>query len=262
MRQVPKDNAVALLGSGRLARHLSAYFSSLEIDLVSWSRDGDSQFNSFDDTDAAIRLRKVLSRCHRVILLVSDDAIAELIDRIQNLIPSFGGQLFHCSGVTVDDRAICLHPLMTFSGHVYPDERYQSIPFVLDTGHDLKHYFPELPNPAHTIAPDQRPLYHSLCVMSGNFSQLMWSMCSNRLNRSLGLPPDVLFNYLKQNLHNYLADPSSALTGPLVRGDGNTLDKHIDALEGDPLGRIYDAFVSAWKQGLDSNSHDTTEKTA
>ena len=78
---------------------------------------------------------------------------------------------------------------MTFGLDLYDLATYRSIPFVLDSGrtpfHDL---LPGLPNRSFTIPADDRPYYHALCVMAGNFSTLLWLKLFDELEGRFGIP--------------------------------------------------------------------------
>ncbi len=93
------------------------------------------------------------------------------------------------------------------------------------------------------MAVEKKALYHALCVMAGNFPQILWHSLSGRFSDRLGIPPDILEPYLRQSLDNFLADPGRALTGPLARGDRNTVRRNLSALSGDALQDLYRAFV-------------------
>ena len=85
----------AIVGGGRLARHFSEYFQLLEIPHTCWARDCRSPFNTFTAPDAEQRLRETIGETGRVLLLVSDNAIATLLKQYPFLHEK---QLIHCSG--------------------------------------------------------------------------------------------------------------------------------------------------------------------
>jgi predicted short-subunit dehydrogenase-like oxidoreductase (DUF2520 family) len=105
---------------------------------------------------------------------------------------------------------------------------------------------PELPNPHARLEKNLKPRYHALCVLGGNFSCLLWQKFFDGLKEDLKLDPALGRAFLKQQMNNLLDDPSSALTGPLVRGDEQTLASNITALEGDPFQAVYESFVKAY----------------
>ena len=230
----------AIVGGGRLARHFSHYFQSLEIPHTRWTRDGQCSFNSFELTDAEQRLRETVGKADRVLLLVSDNAISALLKQYPFLHEK---RLIHCSGALSFPGIAGAHPLMTFTDDLYELETYLSIPFAVEAGHSFEDLFPGLPNSYFAINVEDKARYHAMCVMAGNFSQVLWKGISERFEQQLDLPAGSLHPYLKRVADNFIEAPKAALTGPLIRSDQQTIEKNIQSLDGDPLQDIYRAFV-------------------
>ena len=231
----------AILGDGRLARHMRHYLGLLGQACSGWSRNAASAFNSHHEPDAAARLRRTIAPASHVLLLVADDALGPLLRQYPLL---HGRRLVHCAGALSLPGVAGVHPLMTFAEPLYGLEQYRRIPFLVEAGHDFNALFPALPNPHHVVAVEDKALYHALCVMAGNFPQLLWQQVSERFADRLGVPATVLQPYLEQVLANFIAQPGRALTGPLARGDQRTVARNLQALDGDPLQAVYRAFVT------------------
>jgi predicted short-subunit dehydrogenase-like oxidoreductase (DUF2520 family) len=230
----------AIVGGGRLARHFSHYFQSLEIPHTCWTRDGQCSFNSIELSDAEQRLRETVGKADRVLLLVSDNAIGALLKQYPFLHEK---RLIHCSGALSFPGIAGAHPLMTFSDDLYELETYRSVPFVVEAGHSFEDLFPGLPNPHFSINVEDKARYHAMCVMAGNFSQVLWQGISERFEQQFDLPAGSLHPYLKRVAGNFIEAPKAALTGPLIRGDQQTIEKNIQSLDGDPLQDLYRAYV-------------------
>ncbi|EKD71772.1 MAG: hypothetical protein ACD_46C00103G0013, partial [uncultured bacterium] len=126
---------------------------------------------------------------------------------------------------------------------------YQSIPFILD--HDAPSFselLPGLPNSHVRLHKSLKAKYHALCVMSGNFSCLLWQKLFSDFEKELKLPREVAYPYLQQQMHNLIDNPTQALTGPLIRGDTKTIEKNLSALEGDPFKQVYESFIACYQQ--------------
>ncbi len=234
MRQVPAHGAapIGVIGDGRVARHLLHYFTLLGIPFRTWSRSTPAH----GPADA-------LAPCATVLLLIQDAAIVPFIAQWAALRTK---RLVHCSGSLVTDAAEAAHPLMAFSRELYDLDTYRRIPFVLDSGGTpFGELLPALPNPSFTIAAADRPYYHALCVMAGNFSTLLWRKLLDELAGRFGIPATAAHPYLAQISANLLTDPGGALTGPLARGDQETIAANLAALEGDPFHGVYAAFARA-----------------
>jgi predicted short-subunit dehydrogenase-like oxidoreductase (DUF2520 family) len=237
MRQVPAQLAAPLgiVGSGRVARHFHHYFTLLGLPVCVWSR----REGTRSPPDA-------LASCRTVLLLIRDAAIVPFVDAWPALQEK---RMVHCSGSLVTPAAEVAHPLMTFGPTLYDLADYRAIPFVLDAGGTpFSELFPDLPNPSFMIPAAERPYYHALCVMAGNFSTILWVKLFDELQRRFGMPASAAHPYLARVAANVMADAGRALTGPLARGDAQAIAANLTALEGDPFHAVYAAFTRAHDQ--------------
>jgi len=239
LRQVPKKYAI--IGGGRVARHMAHYFDLKNISYESWTRDNDSSFNTYSIENPALRLQCCIDKADVVLLLIKDDAIAAVIQQYPFLKDK---QLVHFSGALQLDGVVGCHPLMTFGEQLYTSKTYRSIPFVIDAGHVFQDLFPMLSNPAVNLAAESKAYYHSLCVMAGNFAQTLWREVGLQFEQVLGIDQNFLFPYLKQNMLNFAADPVNSATGPIARGDVSTIQKHLNVLKDNQLEAIYKSFLN------------------
>jgi 2-dehydropantoate 2-reductase len=238
VRQVPALDAapIGVVGDGRVARHFLHYLSLLDLSVLGWSR----RASAMDPTEA-------LASCHTILLLIRDTEIVPFIDAWPTLKEK---RLVHFSGSLVTPVIEGAHPLMTFGHDLYDLATYCRIPFILDSGRIPFHQLlPGLPNPSFTIPAADRPYYHALCVMAGNFSTILWLKLFNELQDRFGIPASAAHGYLAQMTANLLTDASRAFTGPLSRGDAETIGANLKALEGDPFHAVYSAFARAHELG-------------
>ena len=88
------------------------------------------------------------------------------------------------------------------------------------------------------IPPGEKARYHAAAVFASNFPTVL--MClAEELLREVGIPPDVarkalhpLFASAVENLRGGAG--AGALTGPIVRGDADTIARHLRALRAHP----------------------------
>jgi 2-dehydropantoate 2-reductase len=233
----------AILGGGRLGRHMRHFLTLSGLPVSIWSRDGAPDVNTYSNPNPRARLEATVRPASHVLLLVSDGAIADLVSRYPFLHQKI---LLHCSGALSIPGVAGAHPLMTFGHELYTLGQYQKIPFMVDQGHDFAALLPGLCNPHFPVRLEDKPRYHALCVMAGNFSQILWQAASEGFE-GMGLPAETLAPYLQQVVYNFIANPGAALTGPLSRGDMNTIRRNLNALNGDPLQPVYQAFVGLYR---------------
>src|SRR3712207_1913721 len=147
-----------IIGDGRVARHFLHYFSLLDLPIQQWSRRLDEGKTSVEEK---------LAPCDVLLLLISDSAIDPFIEAHPSLKSK---RLIHFSGSLSSELAHGAHPLMSFGPILYTLEQYERIHFVCDTGLEFGEIFPLLKNPAYSLPRESKALYHSLCVLSGNFT--------------------------------------------------------------------------------------------
>ncbi len=260
-RQVPDINnpqnheVVAVVGNGRVAQHMIHYFELVGQPYVHWFRNNKSP-NQTESRSRLARfkhklsqqfqtkhseLREVIQNIDKVLILIPDDQIERFID--SNPILSHK-TCIHFSGSLHSNLAVGCHPLMTFGSELYELKAYQSIPFVIDEGVNFSELLPLFRNPVYKIKAEHKAIYHAYCVMAGNFSQMLWQSINTQLP-GIGLPSEIMSQYLMQNTANFVANPQNAATGPLVRGDYQTIQKHLLALDKHPLAVIYETFLES-----------------
>lgn len=179
-----------------------------------------------------------------VLLAVPDDQIAAAATA---LTPRDGLLVAHCSGATtleplVPHRGLSLHPLMTFTGE---ESSLRGVPAALagtDAGAEAvgRGLAADLGMTTFAVAEADRAAYHAGATMAANhLLALQWAA-----SRAGGLPPEALAPLVRATVDNWARlGPRRALTGPAVRGDTATVERHRAALADDPdLLAAYDAL--------------------
>ncbi|HEV2613194.1 MAG TPA: DUF2520 domain-containing protein [Gammaproteobacteria bacterium] len=229
MRQVPHP---LIIGDGKMATHFGHYLSLLGINYSQWSR------KKYSD----IALEKLFSHSTITLLLISDNSLINFLDSHAYLKTK---PVVHFSGALSLKNIFSAHPLMSFAENLYTLEFYKKINFILETHQENHLSF--LPNDFYAIPAEQKSYYHMLCALSGNFTCILWQKFFSELETKFQLPPTVGHLYLNQITQNIIRDPNTALTGPLIRHDKNTIHKHLDSLSDDEFKEIYQAFVNLFE---------------
>lgn len=237
MRQVPQ---LLIVGDGKMATHFAHYLSLLGIGYRQWSRKKYTQ----------IPLEILFVRTTITLLLISDDSLNNFINTHPFLKTK---ALVHFSGALSIKGTLSAHPLMSFHQNLYDLDLYKTVPFILEAG--LENSLDFLPNDFYTIPSEMKTYYHMLCALSGNLTCILWKKFFNELGSRFHLPQSVGEPYLKQIMRNIIQNPETALTGPLIRNDTNTICNHLKSLENDEFKLIYQAFVTLFKnRGANENS--------
>lgn len=245
-----------IIGSGLLASHLAYYFRLKSIPFWQWSRQPNPQYNTISPVEVSHPAERLQKCCHpgvSVLLAIKDDQIDPFIRQHPFLQDH---TLIHFSGALSTPLADSAHPLMTFSPEMLTLQQYECIPFVCENNRTpFAELFPQLNNPAFTIESQHKPLYHALCSLLGNYPALLWSLGIESFKKELGLPVSILEPFLLQTVKNTLLQGQRSLTGPLARGDQQTVALHIKALEDLQLRDAYENFVRLFNQQGDLFPH-------
>ena len=224
MRQVPISTYL-IVGDGKLATHLSYYLSKLNLNILKWSR---SQ-NSVEDLQSKVK------KANYILLAINDDAIVPFFEEHElnnRICVHFSGQLYH-------EKIFGFHPLMTFSNDLYDEEFYKTIPFIGDVSEiHFREIFPEMKNEYHKVKPEDKAYYHSLCVLSGNGTTLLWELVGQQM-ANIDLPEEILKPYLLKVCENILFSKPGRWTGPWYRKDLETVNSHLESIKDDQLSRLY-----------------------
>lgn len=229
------DPTYGLIGRGHVATHMAYYLKLEQQRCLQWHRGMPGS------------PEEVLAGADIFLLAINDDAIASFLE----MHPAVNDhRVVHFSGSLVVEGAHGFHPLMTFGPDLYELSAYRAIPFVGEAGGlEFREVFPDLVNPSWMLDPQLKPLYHALCVLSGNFTTLVWAKAFGDFEERLGLPREILLPYLERTCRNTAASGGNALTGSLSRGDEATVERDLRALAGDPYAGVFEAFTRVFELG-------------
>jgi len=185
-------------------------------------------------------------------ITATDSAVAE----VARLVPQ-GGVLLHASGLLdlqvlrPHSPAGSLHPLQTFPGPEVAVPELLGVPaavagdpLAVEAASSLARSIGLRPFPA----PADRRLYHLSCVLAGNFVSVLLAEAGELLTLA-GLrqqdPQSLLGPLVRAAVENALLEGPQALTGPVARGDCQTLAAHREALQQHAPERqaLYEALV-------------------
>jgi predicted short-subunit dehydrogenase-like oxidoreductase (DUF2520 family) len=184
-----------------------------------------------------------------VLLCVPDQEIAAAASRIAP-----GRLVGHCSGATGlevlgSHEAFSLHPLMTVIGRstsftgggaAVAGSTPQALAFAEQLARSLGMR-------AVRVDPEDRALYHAAASMASNFLVTL-EAAAERLAASTGVDRALLVPLVRASMENWAAvGGPEALSGPVVRGDEETVRRQRDAVaeRAPDLLELFDALVQA-----------------
>lgn len=229
------NSPVLLIGSGRLAKHLQHWHRLLKLpySITTWSR-----------SESSTTLQAHLQTHRLVWLAISDSSLTQFYNEY---LAGSGAQVVHFSGALNNERMISAHPLMSFSHDLYELQDYQKIYFCLTGAHSLSEILPGFQNAYGILPGDQKPLYHALCVLTGNVPQMLWSKTLENF-RQLNIPDSAVEAYIQRTTANFVELKEKSVTGPIARKDVSTIEKNVQALTPfNFLKKIYIQFAEEFK---------------
>jgi predicted short-subunit dehydrogenase-like oxidoreductase (DUF2520 family) len=233
---------VILLGSGNVATHLFQAFSKVsEVEVVQvFSRTLSKDFPENIQTSDI----EQISQADVYIICVSDNAIATISKQLQ-----FENRLVvHTSGSTDFDvlyaknKRGVFYPLQTFSKNKAVN--FSEIPICLETENVSDYMFLEklarsISNSVHKIDGKQRKALHVSAVFVCNFTNHLYQI-GNEICAANNIPFHILQPLIEETAQKIKAlSPQEAQTGPAVRNDTKTIEKHIDFLTNENQKEIY-----------------------
>ena len=181
-----------------------------------------------------------------VLLCVPDSAIADVARTIE-----VGPWVAHVSGATPlaaldpHSRRFSVHPLQTFTharGPEQLDGAYGAVTAETDEARGHGFWLARMLGlEPFTLANDARPLYHAGAAIASNYLVTLHDVAAH-LFRGAGAPPEALVPLMRRTIDN-----GFELTGPIERGDWETVEAHRRAIRAaaPELEPLYDVLAEA-----------------
>jgi len=181
-----------------------------------------------------------------VLLCVPDTAIAEVARSIERR-----PWIAHVSGATPlaaldpHERRFSVHPLQTFTrarGPEQLDGAFAAVTAESEDGRQRGFWLAQtLGLTPFALADDARPLYHAGAAIASNYLVTLHRVASD-LFRAAGAPPEALVPLMRRTIDNEFE-----LTGPIERGDWETVEAHRRAIRAaaPELEPLYDVLAEA-----------------
>jgi predicted short-subunit dehydrogenase-like oxidoreductase (DUF2520 family) len=165
-----------------------------------------------------------------VLLCVPDRAISEAAGRIP-----VGSWMAHMSGavplsaLAPHSQRFGLHPLQTFNrdgGAAQLDGSWAAVTAESAAARQRALWLAASLGlqPFH-LEEEQRALYHAGATVASNFLVTLYRAAKQLLERA-GAPPEALLPLMRRTIDN-----GFELTGPIARGDWDTVDAHLTAIQ-------------------------------
>ncbi len=211
-------------------------------------------------------IENLIANVQTVLFAVPDDVLPDLVRGIAQTIGFKKHQfVIHTSGrFGIDVLAaataqgaipMAIHPAMTFTGAPNDVDRIIGCPFAITTNDEL------LPIAAalvlnmggreYVVAEEDRSIYHAALSHAANHSSVLVNQ-SKEILQKIGIENPGLFlsPLVNAAIENSLTMGIDSLTGPIVRGDVETVRSHILALKESEFLETYRSIAVATVSSL------------
>jgi predicted short-subunit dehydrogenase-like oxidoreductase (DUF2520 family) len=248
---------VGVIGAGRVGAVVAAALRAAGHDVVAAAGESDASRRRAGLLLPGVPLEKptaVARACDLLLLTVPDDMLGNVVTTLVDAGAIRSGQVVvHTSGrhglavldpaTRVGACAVALHPAMTFTGTQVDLPRLAGCVFGTTAGPDEQDLVgalvADLGGEVLWVREDRRTMYHAALAHGANHLVTLVAQARELLEAATGEDADgdtaaaTLRPLLSAALENALAEGDAALTGPIVRGDADTVRAHVADLVAD-----------------------------
>lgn len=245
---------IAFVGAGKVGTALGLYFKAKGFEIQGYySRNYEhaKQASIITGTKAYPDLEQLINDSRMIWITTSDDAIKDVTSQISELtFENNEKKLFlHASGVYSTDilqplkkhgySIASAHPLLAFSDSKSTIKKLDDTWFTLEIDNNsenqLEDFFHKTGNPVLKIDGKQKILYHAACSMLSNYLVTLMDSSYNVFEKT-GLEKEAIKKATLPLLESVIANSiekegKDALTGPIKRGDKNTVSLHLQQIQ-------------------------------
>jgi predicted short-subunit dehydrogenase-like oxidoreductase (DUF2520 family) len=240
---------IGVVGAGRVGAVLAAALRAAGHEVVAAAGESDASRGRIADLLPGVATDKpsaVARSCDLLLLTVPDDMLGNVVSVLADAGALREGQyVVHTSGrhglavlapaIAAGARAIALHPAMTFTGTAVDLERLSGCVFGLTAEPEEREtaagLVADLGGRTMWVPESRRALYHAGLAHGANHLVTLVTEAMELLAASgADDPAATLRPLLTAALDNALEHGDAALTGPIVRGDVNTVRAHLDGI--------------------------------
>ena len=236
---------VVIIGSGNVAQHLIKVMQiAANVNLVQvFARNKESVLHLIAE-DKITSDYNAIKEADVYIISVSDNAIAEVAENLpfQNRLVVHTSGTSELSVLDAKNRKGVFYPLQTFSKSKEID--FTSIPICLEAenGEDFKtlqSLSQNISEKVFAISSEQRKSLHVAAVFVCNFVNHMYTI-GNQICEEHNVPFEVLQPLIMETAQKISTlKPEDAQTGPALRNDTKTINKHLEFLQNSDYQELY-----------------------
>ncbi|AMP90910.1 Rossmann-like and DUF2520 domain-containing protein [Legionella pneumophila] len=258
-----------IIGAGRLGKNLSIAMSvnqiaSLNSICNSNLTSARVACNEIGFGNAVAKISE-LSEADITWITCRDDSITDVVSILDDVqILKKGSLVIHCSGALNSSVLLplkkqgcyiaSLHPLKAFRSNSLDSNAFKQVHCVIEGDSEacrwLKPAFEKLGASIIAIQPEMKAIYHAAATIASNYLVTL-ATYSEELLLQAGIQQPQSIKMLCDLMHSNIVNLSqadsikSALTGPLARGDIQTISLHLEAIKNSEINRLYKTMALA-----------------
>ncbi|MFN0015928.1 MAG: Rossmann-like and DUF2520 domain-containing protein [Saprospiraceae bacterium] len=241
-------NTIVIAGAGRIATHLGKRLRAKGLrvaQVLNRSADSARALATELRADWSDDWADIDRDADWVLVAVRDDAIAGVGQALAPYAPQ--ALVTHTSGATPGavlapffERYGVFYPLQSFSMERTPV--WSKVPFCVDAGTEadvlvLKKIAKTIGNLVYQVNDEQRSVLHVAAVFANNFANHCFAIAEKILEEK-DLPFELIHPLMEETIAKALIEsPAKMQTGPAVRGDLDSMQRHLDWLTAHPAWR-------------------------
>jgi predicted short-subunit dehydrogenase-like oxidoreductase (DUF2520 family) len=237
---------IGVVGAGKVGAVLASALRAAGHEIVSVAGESAASRGRAEALLPGVPIAKptdVARSCDLLLLTVPDDMLGNVVDTLVGAGAIRRGQhVCHTSGrhglgvlasaTAVGARPLAMHPAMTFTGTTLDLDRLAGCVFGVTAADEDREYaealVDDLAGVPMFVPEDRRTLYHAGLAHGANHLVTLVTQAMELLAASGAEDPAATLRpLLTAALDNALAHGDAALTGPIVRGDVNTVRAHL-----------------------------------
>lgn len=254
----PAKKAI-VIGLGNLAWSLIPNLQAKGVEVIQLISRSESTVRAYCEAyqivDGRTHIAELRKDADIVFITVGDAAIVGVVDQLTNMGLS-NMVVVHTSGSTAIDvlrkpglQVGVFYPMQTFTRDSIPP--YTEIPVFLEGNEQvlalLRPLAERLSNRVYELDSEARMRVHIGAVLACNFTNYLFRMAAAQLPEGEGFDFTIYEPLVREHIEKvFRFQPGNTQTGPAVRGDQVTIDKHLHALARQPsLKELYETLSLA-----------------
>jgi len=264
---------ISFIGAGKIGLSLGRYFVNKNLKVVGYfdiSKSLADKAAAETETIVFQNYREIIDQSDIIFVTVPDGVINSVWENLltykikDKLVVHTSGALSSqvFSGARERNcKVMSIHPMMTFAGGDTEIEKMEKMPLTIEGDLEkFKYFLEKLPNNKFAISPNKKVNYHLAGVFASNLLISVIHRAIENIEKSgLEAGKEIIFPIIEKTIENIKEKGTSrSITGPLERGDIDTILKHLEVQHGVEK-KLYKAASLELLEILKDNDRDYSE---